>query len=122
HPGGPRGENGRRPRPYRRRPPLPERLTVPASESARPIQPSALGSPPESAASGRIVNSGLRARIGPTIEMSPRALARASSPLMPSTRNHEATMADHVSAPGGTKGRPETRKESAPTRPGTDAV
>ena len=43
-------------------------------------------------------------------DISPRALARARSPLMPSTRNHEATMADQTSPPGGTNGRPETRK------------
>ena len=90
--------------------PWPERLTVPVKENARPIQPSALGRPPESTASGTIVKIGLRARIGPTIEMSPRALARARSPLIPSTSTHEAATAGQ-SGPGATNGRPESRKK-----------
>ena len=84
---------------------------MPARDRARPSQPSALGRAPESAASGRIVKIGLRARIGPTIEMSPRALARASRPLIPITRRDEAAMAGQA-APGGTNAWPETRKKT----------
>jgi hypothetical protein len=42
------------------------------------------------------VKIGLRARIGPTIEMSPRAAARASKPLIPITRSAETAMAVHA--------------------------
>ena len=84
---------------------------MPVRDRASPIQPSALGHPPASAASGRIVKIGLRARIGPTIEMSPRALARASRPLIPITSRDEAAMAGQA-APGGTNAWPETTKKT----------
>ena len=45
---------------------------------------------------------GLSAKTGPTTEMSPRALARASSPAMPNTSTAEAGMAGHTE-PGGVK-------------------
>src|SRR3989442_20614 len=71
----------------------PERLTVPTSVSPSPSQPSALGRVPLSRASGSRVNTGLRASMGPTIEMSPRALARASRAFMLMARADDAMMA-----------------------------
>ena len=48
---------------------------------------------PESAASGITVKIGLSAKTGPTIEMSPRALARARSPLIPITSTAQTATA-----------------------------
>src|SRR6185369_292463 len=72
--------------------PLPDSVDVPSTESERPTQPSGLGQVPERAASGSTVKIGLSAKTGPTIEMSPRALARARRPLIPMTSTaHTAT-------------------------------
>ena len=76
---------------------------MPATARSRPTQPSGLGSAPDSSASGRTVKIGLSAKTGPTIEMSPRALARASRLAIPNTSTAEAGMAGHT-APGGVNG------------------
>src|SRR5713101_7683670 len=93
----------------------PERLTVPTSVSPSPSQPSALGSVPLSRASGSRVNTGLRASMGPTIEMSPRALARASRAFMLMARNDDAMMAGQTQS-GAEKRAPVKRKKASQAR------
>ena len=90
----------------------PERLTVPISVSPSPSHPSALGSVPLSRASGSRVNTGLRASMGPTIEMSPRALARARRAFMLMARNDEAMMAGQTQS-GAAKRAPVKRKKAS---------
>jgi len=87
---------------------------VPATASTMPNHPSGLGKVPESTASGITVKIGLSAKTGPTIEMSPRALARASRLLIPVTRMLDAAMAGHADR-GGVNGCPETRKKPSHT-------
>src|SRR5262245_8717261 len=102
------GRANRRTRP-RHPEPLPDKVDVPSTDSPRPIQPSPLGHVPDKAASGITVKTGLRAKTGPTIEMSPRALARARSPLMPITSTAHTTTAGHAKR-GSANGWPLTRK------------
>ena len=84
---------------------------TPATDSASPSHPSGLGRPPERSASGSTVKIGLSAKMGPTIEMSPRALARARSPLMAITSTAEAAIAGQA-RPGATKAWPDRAKNA----------
>ena len=92
--------------------PLPDKVDVPSTESERPTQPSGLGQVPESAASGSTVKIGLSAKTGPTIEMSPRALARARSPLIPMTSTAHTATAGQANL-GSANAWPVTRKNAA---------
>lgn len=76
-----------------------------------PSQPSGLGSVPESRASGITVKIGLSAKTGPTIEMSPRALARASRLLIAITSTLDAAIAGHAD-PGHLNARPVIAKKT----------
>ena len=76
---------------------------------------------PDSTASGRTVKAGLSAKTGPTIEMSPRALARASSAFMPVTSTADATTADHAPV-GATKPCPDTTKNTSQAATATPCV
>src|SRR5437879_5273768 len=77
-----------------------------------PNQPSGLGKVPESTASGITVKIGLSANTGQTMEMSPRALARASRLLITITRTLDAAIAGHA-RPGDTNWWPEMAKNSS---------
>jgi len=68
---------------------------------------------PESRASGSTVKTRLRANTGPTIEMSPRVLARASRPFMAATSTADTTIASHAAPPGVTKDSPDTAKNAS---------
>ena len=67
---------------------------------------------PRQDASGTTVKTGLSAKTGPTIEMSPRELARASRLAMPDTKHRRAGMAGHARA-GRREGLPVTTKKRA---------
>ena len=61
-----------------------------------PSHPSPCGSVPEKRKSGRIAKIGLRARTGPTIEMSPPAVARTSRYDIAEASTTEASTHGHI--------------------------